>query len=394
MRTLGRAVATAVRDLVFVPARGFMPAHALGTRSNVVVERDGMTFNGAVVPERDGIRVIFTVAGVVTDAKPGPYGFTQVSSRATVVDDRGRRVEDRPRWTTGGSLRFDPVPTLHHTLVLQPPAPDARYLDLRLDGPAGAWDVRLPLERIEHEGAAGRSISTEDHKLGIVLAARAVARSDAFTAVEVEAYLDPPSTVEGWARRYVMGIGASMHSGRLCGDQVVLRDETGAVHLERGRPVPEPTGGKQREAILFPAVPDHMKSGTLEVDLVWVHEGADDVVTVPVPGQSDITIGGCTGHVTVTRVTPREGQFPHLPDGPARSAIHVETRPADPDADRQLVYVPPAENTRVGMTVSHCFGQLPTVEIPETTEQLEAVTFRGGTVQVRGRWRLDVPLDV
>ena len=116
-------------------------------------------------------------------------------------------------------------------------------------------------------------------------------------------------------------------------------------------------------------------------------------MSVPVPGDAEITVAGCRGRVSVTRVVPREGAFPHLIDGPARSAIHIETIPADIEADRQLVYMPPSENTRVGMTVSHCVGQLPTVEIPETTEQLSGLTFRGGTVQVRGRWRLDIPLE-
>jgi hypothetical protein len=164
------------------------------------------------------------------------------------------------------------------------------------------------------------------------------------------------------------------------------------VHFEKGHPVPEQTGGKQREAVLFPALADSVQRGTVEIDLVWVHEGMGDATSVPVPGEAEITVAGCTGHVSVSRVTPQQGRFAHLP--PVRSAIHVETKPADPDAQRQLVYMPPAENTRVGMTVTHCFGQLPTVEIPETTEQLSAVTFRGGTVQVRGRWRLEIPLEV
>jgi len=387
-------VATAIQDLVFIPGRGFMPARALGTPSNVVVERGGKTFTGGVVPDRDGVRVIFTVSGVTTDLTPGPYGFTTVKANARVVDDRGRVVADRPRWTTGASLRFEGTPTLHWTLILERPEPDARHLAVAFDGPAGEWTVQLPLDPIDHEGIPGRSIGVTDHKLGITVAARAVARSADMTAVEIEGYLDPPSTVEGSARRYVLGIGASMHSGRLCGDQVVLRDEGGAVHFEEGHPVPEQTGGKQRDAVLFPALPSGVRRGTIEVDLVWVHEGTEDVVTVPVPGEADITVAGCTGHVTVTRVPAREGQFPHLHDGPARSAIHVETKPTDPDADRQLVYMPPTENARVGMTVTHCVGQLPTVEIPETTEGLSSVTFRGGTVQVRGRWRLDIRLEV
>lgn len=372
--------------------RGFMPAQALGSRANVVLGRDGMVFTGAVVPDRDGVRVIFTVRGVTTDVQPGPYGSAPVKARARVVDDRGRVVADRARWTTGASLRFDGEPTLNWILVLEHPEPDARSLTLTFDGPAGDWTVHLPLERIDQEGVPGRAIDVTDHRLGVTVAARAVARSTNMTAVELEAYLDPPSTAEGWARRYVMGIGATMHSGRLATDQVVLRDDVGTVHLEKARPMPEQTGGKQREAVLFPALPDRVKVGTIEVDLVWVHEGREATTMVPVPGEADLSVAGCTGHITVTRVTPREGQFCDLPEGPAKTAIHVETKPADPEADRQLVYTPPTEQ-RVGMTISHCFGQLPTVEIPETTEQLSAVTFRGGTVQVRGRWRLAIPLE-
>ncbi len=385
-------MASVVRDVVFVAGRGFMPARSLGTRSNVVVEREGLTFTGAVVPDRDGVRLILTVRGVKTDEKPGPHGFTVVKASALVTDDRGRVVLDRARWTTGAVLRFEDTPTLNWTLVLERPHSAARYLAIWFDGPAGDWTVQLPLEPIDHEGTPGRSIDARDHKLGVTLAARAVARSAQLTAVELEAFVDPPSTEQGWARRYVLGIGASMHAGRLCGDQVVLRDDVGTIHFESGGPIPEQTGGKQREAVLFPALPEHVRRGTIEVDLVWVHEGQEDALSVPVPGEADLTVAGCTGHVTVTRVVPQEGRFPHLRDGPAGSAVHVETRPEDSEADRQLVYMPPVENTRVGMTVSHCVGQLPTVEIPETTAQLTTVTFRGGTVQVRGRWRIEVPL--
>jgi hypothetical protein len=388
-------VVTAVSDLVFMPGRGFMRAHALGTRSNVVVEREGMRFSGAVVPDRDGVRVIFTVTGFATDLQPGPYGFTSLpDAKAHVVDDQGRELASRPRWTTGGNLRFDGGPQLNWTLILEPPPPDARELTLTFDGPADDWTVRLPLEVIDHEGTPGRSIDVSDHRHGIRLAARALARTAEMTAVEIEAYIDPPSTAEGWARSYVMGIGASMHSGRLCGDQVILRDDRGTVHFECGRPIPEQTGGKQREVVLFPGLPADVRGGTIEVDLVWMHHGREEQTVVPVPGEAHITVGDCTGHVTVTRVPPREGAFAHLPDGPARSAVHIETKPADTEADRQLVFLAPTENQRVGMSVTHCIGQLPTVEIPETTEQLSAVTFRGGTIQVRGRWRLAIPLEI
>jgi hypothetical protein len=353
-----------------------------------------MTFTGAVVPDRDGVRVIFSVGDVKTDLTAGPYRFAGVNARASVMDDHHRVVPNRPRWQTGAVLRFEGAPTLHWTLILEHPQPDARSLTLSFDGPAGEWTVQLPLDHeVEQLGISARSQAVTDHKLGVTLACRALARSDAMTAIELEAYLDPPSEAEGWARRYVLGIGASMGGGRLCGDQVVLRDDPGTVHFERGHAIVEPIGGKQREVVLFPGIPSAVLGATIEVDLVWLHEPSEASLAISVPGERDVTIAGCASRVAVTRLAAGEGQFPHLTDGPARSAVHIETTPLDPDATRQLVYVPPAENTRVGMTVTHCVGQRPTVEIPETSETLSAVTIRGGTVQVRGRWRLHVSLE-
>lgn len=383
-------------ELVFIPERGFMPAHALGTSSNVVLERDGKVFTGGVVPDRDGVRVIFTVSGIDADVPTDPSACVlPVRARAQVLDDRGRELPSRPRWTTGGYLRRADVgkATLNWTLILESPEPDARYLDLAFDGPAGDWTVELPLERIDHIGIPGSAIAGIDHKKGITLAARAVARSADVTAIELEAYLDPPSAAEGWARRYVMGIGASMHGGRLCGDQVVLRDDAGRVHFEKGRSCPEPTGGKQREAVFFPALGDEMRSGVVEVELVWVHEGRDETFSVPVPGEADLVVAGCQGHVTVTRVAGRDREHPGMPGSPAATSVHVEVAPEDPAADRQLVFAGPTETT-VGMTISHCVGKLPTVEIPERNGELAAVTFRGGTVQVRGPWRIEIPLGM
>lgn len=383
-------------ELVFIPERGFMPAHALGTSSNLILERDGKVFTGGVLPDRDGVRVIFTVSGIDADVRRDPATCAPpLRAQARVVDDRERDVPSRPRWITGGYLRDagGGKATLNWTLILESPQPDARHLDLSFDGPAGDWAVELPVALIDHVGIPARAINVIDHREGITLAARAVARSADLTAIELEAYLDPPSMAEGWARRYVMGIGASMHSGRLCGDQVVMRDDGGHIHLEKGRACPEPTGGKQREAVFFPALGNECRSGVVEVELVWVHEGQDQTLSVPVPGDADLVVAGCEGHVTVTRVAGRDREHPGMPGPPAATSVHVEVAPKDPAADRQLVFAGPTERT-VGMTISHCFGKLPTVEIPERNGELAAVTFRGGTVQVRGPWRLEIPLGI
>jgi hypothetical protein len=53
----------------------------------------------------------------------------------------------------------------------------------------------------------------------------------------------------------------------------------------------------------------------------------------------------------------------------------------------------PPVDTQIGMTVSHSVGGSPVVEIPESSEPLDAIAFQGGMVEVRGRWRLDIPLN-
>src|SRR5688572_2696638 len=265
------------QELVFVPQVGFMPARALGTRENVVVERGSQSFIGSVFPDRDGIRVMFTVNGIDEDVPVPTENVCPLPIKATarVVDDRGRVVPSRARWITGPMLRSAGTgqATLQWTLVLEAPEPDARELTLTFDGPAGEWKVALPLAPIEASGTPARRFDATDTRHGITVAARALARSSDRTVVELEAYLDPPSTETGPARRYVLGLGASMHAGRVSQDEIVLRDDLGGREPETGHPCAEPTGGKQREAVSFGAIPDGARSATVEVGVIWVQEG-------------------------------------------------------------------------------------------------------------------------
>ena len=378
------------QDLVFVSEVGFMPARALGTRGNVVVELDRMTFTGAVVPDRDGIRVIFTIDGIAADVPAPAENACPLPIRATarVVDDRGREVLPRARWITGPMLRSagPGEATLQWTLVLEAPEPDARALALSLDGPAGEWDVRLPLDTIVASGSPARTFDATDTRHGITLAARALARTPDRTFVELEAYLDPPSSETGPSRRYVTGLGPCLHSGRLCGDQIVLRDDLGGRELETGRPCPEPTGGKQREAVGFAAIRDGARSGTVEVEAMWVQEGHGEKITLPIPGEADITAAGCEAHAIVTR---ESGQY-------TNGAVKVEIIPKAAAGDRRLVFLQGVDvdgGSRLGMRVSHCIGKSPEVRVPDPTGRTPEVTLTGPVVEIRGPWKVRIPLD-
>ena len=377
------------RDLVFVPQVGFMPARALGTRENIVVERGGQTFIGSAFPDRDGLRVMFTVNGidegvpVTENVCPLP-----VKGAARVVDDLAREVPTRARWTTGPVLRSagPGQATLQWTLVLEAPEPDARELTLIFDGPAGEWTVGLPLAPIEASGTPARTLDATDTRHGITVAARALARSSDRTVVELEAYLDPPSTETGPARRYVLGLGASMHGGRLSQDDIVLRDDLGGREAEMGRAFPEPTGGKQREAVSFGPVPQGARTATVEVGAIWVQEGYREKFTLPVPSEDELVAAGCRATAVVTRDR----------DGYQKPAVNVELVPKAEDADRRLVLmqgVELASGPQVGMQVTHCVGKLPVVTVPDPTARALEVTLSGPVVETRGPWKVRIPLD-
>jgi hypothetical protein len=377
------------QELVFVPEVGFMPARALGTSENTIVLRGDMIFTGAVVPDRDGIRVIFTVNGIAAEVPVSAENACPLPIKATarVTDDRGREVPSRARWITGPMLR-DAGPgeaTLQWTLVLEAPEPEARELALSFDGPAGDWNVRLPLDVIVASGTPARTFESLDTREGITLAARALAKTPDRTVVELEAYLDPPSNETGPARRYVTGLGPCMHSGRLCGDQIVLRDDLGGRELEKGRPCPEPTGGKQREAVGFAAVPEGARSGTVEIEAMWVQEGHVEKITLPIPADADITAAGCQAHAVVTR---QPGLY-------TNGSVKVEIFPKDNGAQRRLVFlqgVDVAGGSRLGMQVSHCVGKSPEVSVPDPTGRTPEVTLTGPVVEIRGPWKVQIPL--
>jgi hypothetical protein len=381
--------------LVFLPGRGFMPAHALGTAANAVIRHNGHTFTGAVTPERDGIRVSFTVTGVSAEVPIDPFikqhlgdvrlfhGLPEANAR--VVDDRGREVVPRPRWSAGLSLRADDDgrATLHGALILEHPAVDARSLTLTFDGPAGDWEVEFPLERIEHHGTLASRVDLATTVRGITVAVLAVARTVKETILEIEAYVDPiPDTGPGYRR--VVGIGGGMRGSRLSGDPLILRDELRGMHLEHGRPIPEQTGGTEREAVAFEPVHADARTGTLTVDVVWVQEPNGEFTSLSIPGEADVTIAGCTGHVVVTR---EAGVY-------AEGRVKVVVS-SDPESDRRLMFfqgVDAAGGSRLGMQVEHAIGRQPIVSVPEPTGTATVATLRAPVVQYRGPWRVEFDL--
>jgi hypothetical protein len=378
-------------DLVFVPKTGFRSAHALGTRANAVVVQDGRTLTVAVTPDRDGIRLHFTVTGIPMVLETGWRRFEDLVG---IHDDRGRDISTpRPRWQVGGSFQrtSDGTANLNYTTLLDPLARDVRAVDLELTGgPAGDWKVKIPVEPEGFTGAPAVPIDVSATKQGITIAARTVARSETDTAIELEAYFDPLEPVEDPkpARRWVRGIGCSMGGAPMSGypmrQRLALRDDSGHEYAEHGHSFVDPVARKHREVVTFPAL--DATAASLEVRDVWTSENTDQTVTVPVPGEADVSIVGCEARISVSRA------------GKHADTIRIDVTPLDADADRQLLYldglVVPGGDPRgtIGMSIVQCVGQQPYVQLPDPTAKVHEVTLRGPVVLVRGPWTLHIPL--
>jgi hypothetical protein len=382
-------------DLVYVPRVGFRSAHALGTGEKHVVERDGKTFTAELVPIRDGCRLSVTIAGI--DVPPPTNNeyferglFTAYPEFGTLVvrDDEGRDIgKPLPRWSGPASLRrtTDGEVTLHYGTVIAPLAHKVRRVAIDVEGRAGDWHVEVPVRPQDLDGVPGLPIDARDTMHGVTIWARVIARSSDMTAVELEAYLDPPDQADAAERRSLRGIGCSLGAGRLCGDRLFLRDEDDNAYFERGHGALDQGGLGHREVVTFPPLPDRVRTVVLESEFMWIHHWSEERVRVPLPGETDVTMAGYTGRVTVTR----------LPGVYTEGAVRVEFSPRDPEADEQLAYIGSVNTevaNRTGFRMHHELGKRPVIEVPEPTGTATDVELRGPVVQLRGPWRLRIAL--
>jgi hypothetical protein len=377
-------------DLVFVPRIGFRSVHALGTRANVIAKKDGRTLTAAITPDRDGIRLQFTVTGIPMELDSNGKRF---EDPVEIHDDKGRDISTpRPRWQVGGSFAraSDGTASLSYTTLLEPLAPDVRAVELALRGAAGEWAVSVPVEPEGFMGAPARALNASDTQRGVTVAARLIARSELETAVELEAYFEPPEPIQDGqrAKRWVRGIGCSMGGAPMSGhpmrERLALRDGAGREHRELGQSFIDPVARRHREVVTFPAMDGDL--GLLEVPDVWIQEMTDETVTLRVPGDADISIAGCEAHIAASRV------------GGSADSIRVEVTPRNADGARELLYlesvVVPGGDPRgtIGMGITQCIGQRPYLTLPDPTAKVHEVMLRSPVVRLRGPWTLELAL--
>jgi hypothetical protein len=385
-------------ELVFVPQVGFRLAHGGLQSENVVVEQGRETLTVGITSDRDGTDVRMTIAGVSVE-----LDFRQsrpATAPLRLTDDHGRLLEERiSRFLMQSSYyRLMEGPTqFQRFATFDRLDPDVRSAALEMSGDAGEWRVAIPLAPVTREGPRGFPIESsavvDDIEVGVTL----VARTATLTALELYAFdrRRPESMPIDQTPRWIEGVSTFQHMRGLGQDLLMLRDSTGAHHLERPHPVQDQARrGRRREVALFEGPPAAATSASFEVPYVAIRERSDEL-KVPVPGESEITMSGCRARVTTSRVTRSSDSTDACPspiaglNGPCTRVVIV---PLDDELERQLVMAGITESNDRGMTVSQSRAEAPVIEVPDPSGDSPFITLKMPLIRVPGPWRLEFPL--
>lgn len=390
--------AAASDEVVFVPQVGFRLARGGLQSENVVVERGGETLTAGLTSDRDGTDLRITIAGVDVE-----LDFRQ--SRPAVAalrlsDDHGRVLEER-------ISRF--VMHSHYYRLMEGPtqfqryatfdrlAPDVRSVELAMNGDAGEWHVSIPVEPVTREGPRGYPTEAravvDDVEVGVTL----VARTSTLTAIELYAVdrRRPETMAIDETSRWIEGVSTYQHMRGLGQDLLMLRDNTGAHHLERPHAVQDQARrGRRREVALFEGLPAAATSASFEVPYLGIRERSDEL-RVPVPGETEITMSGCRARVSTSRVT-RSGDSTDARPSPIEGLNGACTRvvivPLDGETERQLVLAGIMESNDRGMTMSRSRAEAPVIEVPDPSGDSLFITLKMPLIRVPGPWHLEFPL--
>lgn len=390
--------AAASDEVVFVPQVGFRLAHGGLQSENVVVERGGETLTAGLTSDRDGTDLRITIAGVDVE-----LDFRQ--SRPAVAalrlsDDHGRVLEER-------ISRF--VMHSHYYRLMEGPtqfqryatfdrlAPDVRSVELEMSGDIGEWRLTIPVVPVTRAGTRGlpteASAVVDDIELGVTF----IARSATLTAIELHAFdhRRAETTSIDETSRWIEGISTYQHMRGLGQDLLMLRDNTGAHHLERPHAVQDQASrGRRREVALFEGLPAAATSASFEVPYLGIRERSDEL-RVPVPGETEISMSGCRARVTTSRVTRSSdstGARPSPIEGLNGACTRVVIVPLDGETERQLVLAGIMESNDRGMTMSQSRAEAPVIEVPDPSGDSPFITLKMPLIRVPGPWRLEFPL--
>jgi hypothetical protein len=398
IREPGEASVSAPDDeLVFVPNVGFRLARGGLQSPNTVLNQGSQTLTVGVTSDRDGTDIMVTISGV--DEQLDFRKSRAVDAPVTITDDHGRVLEERLNRYVMNShfFRLMEGPTqFQRTVTLDRIHADVRSLQFAMTGEAGQWNVVIPLEPVVREGPRGHPTDARTTLHDIEISATLVARTPALTAIELETYdLRRPESVPIYqAERWIEGIGTYDHMRGLGQDLLMLRDSTGAHHLERPHAVQDARRARRREVVLFEAMPQEAVSASIEIPYFGVRERSDEL-KISVPSDGEVTLNACRARVTTSRVDRSSDSAPGRPspiEGLNGSCVRIVIAPIDASAERQLVMVGVMESNDRGMTVSRSRADPPVIEVPDPSGDSEFITFKNPLIRVTGPWKLEFAL--
>jgi hypothetical protein len=370
--------------LTFVPGVGFrQPGVRLAAPSSV--ERDGLTLTvRELVCAPEGTDLTYDIS----DGSPG--GTCIIPGKGQNAFDAGRivfRVGDQQHG--GLMLRSARVIAGGMRYVCAggalPMATD--HLELSITGGYyGDWSIPLDLVPFTADDGAMRSLDATATHEGITIHVRGISTTAAATALSSEMTSDA-------AVQRMCGLGG-LHSRRDGPSLLRLRDEHARMYAEIAQPDAVESGGPAL-AVFEPLAAD-ARELELEVPFVYVEESLAPV-TVPLPVEApvDLTLGAYPIRILSSGPAPDSRRRQNF--GPAL-AIRLDL--GQWHGDRRVLH--PARATIDGQDRGIGWGNginttdptpVDTIEIRPEPESPKLLTLAGGTVQVRGPWRVRFARD-
>jgi hypothetical protein len=298
-------------ELVFVPGVGFRAASGRALATPVTAERGewSVTIERLLVaPERTELRYALTgpIEGDVSAITRPPKQPAWFQDPVAVRLPDGSTLEMTPEGGWGGS-EFSVSPPLRQqsirrTVTFKSPLTETERLDVLLGGAPGAWTIPVELTTNTTFGIPARRVDSTDSHHGVAIDASAIAVGESLTAIDVRTTLAPTQHP-----RFMRSLGTKQWD-RGDESQLILSDDTGVELGEFARQGDSVTRGSElHEILVFPPLGSNAKTAVLTIPEIRVAETTGTPVTLAVPSETDIDLGGDRVHARVTRGRGRRG---------------------------------------------------------------------------------------
>ncbi len=295
----------------------------------------------------------------------------------------GRSIESTPDGDRGGGHTHSVSPglkeqTIRRIVTFGPIPPGTERVDVVIGGAPGEWPIALELTAMQETALAARRLDSSDAHHGVTLSARAIAIGDSMTAIDVHTALDPTPHP-----RFMRSLGPNE---RRPGDEplFLLSDDAGDEFGEFALFWDSVADGRElHQVIVFPALSSSATRAVLTIPDIRLAQVTGSPVTLPVPSESDIELGGEKLHARVERATGFRGHV-----------VRVQLDDGGGHDGRRVVY---AESVRVdGVLRGIGWRKHPEPGDPVDSEDpsgtAREITIECPVVQLHGPWRLELPL--